>query len=70
MIENLVNILILLKQDCLACLGKTTNYSVKVCLFCNVRLNTEPGQVVQAIMIRGGPEIICDVLKLAEASFY
>ena len=36
---------------------------------CNVTFDTEPSQVVQAIQIHGGPEIISDELKLAEASF-
>ena len=61
----------LLQQDCLAFLflGKTTNYIIKVYLFCNVRLNTEPSQVCLAIMNHGGPEITFDELKFAEASF-
>ena len=60
-----------LKQRCIACLflGKTTIYTVKVYLFYNVRLNTDPSQVYQAILTHGGPEIIFDELKLAEASF-
>ena len=37
---------------------------------CNVGLNTEPSQVVQAILIHDGHEIICDELMLAEASLY
>ena len=44
------------------------NYSVKVYFVSNVRLNAESSQVVQAIMIHGGPEIICDELTLTEAS--
>ena len=64
MIENLENRLILVKQDYLAYpfIGKTTNYSVNVCFVCNIRLNTQPSQVVKVILIHGGPEIICDEL--------
>ena len=43
-------------------------YTVKVYLFCNVRLNTESSQVGQAILTHGGSEIIFDELKLDEAS--
>ena len=50
-------------------LGKATNYSVKVNLFCNVRLNTEHSQVVQKILTHGGSEIILDKLMLVEAHF-
>ena len=71
MIENFVNDLIVVKQDCLACpfLGKATNYIVKVYFSCNVRLNTEPSHVAQTILIHGGPEISCDKPKLTEVSF-
>ena len=70
MIENFVNRLILVKQDCLACLflGETTNYIVNV-FVCNVGLNTEPCHAVHMILIHDGLEIICDELRLAEASF-
>ena len=71
MLENLVNRLILVKKDCLACLflGKLTNYSVKVYFFTMSDSYTEPCLVLDAILIHGGPEITCDELKLAEASF-
>ena len=36
---------------------------------CNARIINEHSHVVQAILIHGGPEIICDDLKPAEASF-
>ena len=38
-------------------------------IFCNVRLNTDPSQVAQVILIHGGLEMICDEVKLTEASF-
>ena len=41
----------------------------KCIFFCNVRLNTEPSQVCQAILTYSGPEIIFDEFKLAEAFF-
>ena len=36
-------------------------------LSCNARLNTEPSQVVQAILTYGGPKAIFDELKFTEA---
>ena len=55
---------ILLKQRCLFLRFSWQNYelTVKVYLFYNVRLNTEPIQVYQAILTHGGPEIIFDEL--------
>ena len=75
--------LILLKQCCvnkltyfiktaLPCVhffGKTTNNTIKVYLFYNVRHNTEPSQACQAMLTHSGPKIIFDELKLAEAFF-
>ena len=60
---------ILLQQRCIACLflGKTTNYPIKVYLFCNVKLNTEPSQACKAILTDGGSEIVFDELKLLSA---
>ena len=60
----------LVKQDalCGVFLAKLS-ITVPKSIFCNVRLNTETSQVVQAILIYGGPEIICDEHQLDEASF-